>query len=343
MDNLEKLTLQVKAQIPNLDDKLLSRVTQSRKTNKAWLAIPTAASMALVLALSLSNGQTQRKAIFNFPKSKNQVVTGISAVPAIPVGIKFTASDQLGSQPGEAEVWKVNAVNDLDLRIRELAKIISPSKPISVDYSSTTINEGQSYVYLVTADTGNWNYQNFSHGTTVDGVCLDTKKTGNCVISQKTMGADYYLSSAVKIFNAGGWTGPTSDIQLTSENDWETATVSHLVAGKPSPIGWRITWFPDGVISSSSGFLSTIDPQGIFAIISPKDSVARADNYQQWTYADANFNEIWAPPVSSGRATVTKADLVLGYYGEFLVPSYRLTGNSGSWYRQVNALETSDK
>jgi len=346
--NLDKLRQSVGANPPTLSESLLTQATSSstRKPLRYAGLLATAAIAATLFSLATS--PKNAPAVFAFPSSAPRQSAGgvkaggLNAGLMFQTGVDFTAGPGLSSKSGQGEVWQVRAVDGLRTKMNELAGVLDDNAPIKVDDSGWSADLGTLQLSEVTS-TGYWNYFNARHGVTVDGVCLDTKRSGNCVIEHKNLGDEHYRAEAYRLFSAGGWTGSADEIKLANDGFYTTATASLLVSGKVSPINWRADWYSDGVLSSSHGFMSDIVPLGEFEMVSPLDSVARADDYRLWTDQGANIGGPWAPPVAGEAATVTKADTVLGFYRGYLVPSYYLHGDSGKWYRQVLALAEPEK
>jgi len=350
-ENLEKLRQSVGANQPVLSEMLLSDATAKTYRNPLRYVVPAVAAAAAILVFGLNVSPSQKPAVFSFPSHQSSSGTsgisaggqgGVIAGPFIQTGVDFIPGPNLSNEPAQGEVWQVKAVDNLSSRMQALANVLGDSAPIKSDEAGW-LNDMGTVQLNDTTRTGFWTYYNGLHSLTVNGVCLETKQAGNCVMEHKDLSVEHYRAEAFRVFTAGGWAGSANDIKLTNDGAYTWATVSLLISGQETPISWKAYWFPDGVLSEASGFMSNVVSLGEYAMISPFASVARADNSSQWTARWASAPGPWAPIIEGHSATVTQADTVLGYYGGYLVPSYYLHGDSGKWYRQVLALELPSK
>lgn len=339
--NLHRLREQTLIEAPLLDERVLS-IRKPQTARRLTLAIvPITVSLLVFAAIvqTQTHQQPQNK-IFDSSRYVTQK-PGESLImgTAIEAGVTFSPGPNLSNIGSNQTVWKIEPISEFHNAQEELAKTLGYKYPID-ELSNGIVNPGlQSASLRVSTSTGQWNYQNLTHGLSVDGTCVDTKTPGDCTIENKHLGESFYKAKAAAIFSAGGFKGSISTIILDHDDRGRYgATASMLIYGKDSPIRWQASWFEDGTLEDARGFLSDINNVGSYATVSPAAAVSRAADYSEWTSEDGNRLFVNAPFVNAPRAVVTKAELVLGFHGGFLVPSYRLSGETGKWYRQVNAL-----
>lgn len=340
--NLERLRSATKIDPPILNSEILSPRNESSNRRFMIFSIPVAASIAVALTLVVTAKQPEPLA---FPLPAAQQNESFINGSMIEAGVSFAGSTSLSDQSGTAKVWSLEPLADLDDRKLALAEILGFKGEIGSQVSQYLQKEDfQPSSFAVTESDGHWLFQNLTHTLSVDGVCVDTKVAGNCSVSHAQLLDTQLRQDASVLFSAGGFTGANQDISLEYSADGSaSATATLLVDGVRSPIKWCATWYRDGVLESASGFMATPKDLGKFEIVSPKASVERAGDYSQWTSADASRLFPWPAPVGKPSAVVTSAKLTIGFYRGLLVPSYHLTGSSGTWYRDVSALAPQNK
>lgn len=339
--NLQRLREQTLIEAPILGERLLS-IRKPQTARRLTLSIVPIAACLLVFAAIIqtqTHPQPQNKIFdssrYMIQKPGESMIMG----PAIEAGVTFSRGPNLSNIGSNETVWKIEPVIEFQNAKEELAKTLDYKYPID-ELSNGIVNPGLKSASLrVSTSTGQWNYENLTHGLSVDGTCVDTKTPGACTIENKHLGESFYKEKAAAIFSAGGFKGSISNIILDYDKRGRYgANALMLINGKASPIRWQASWFEDGTLEDARGFLSDINDVGSYVTVSPAAAVSRAADYSEWTSEDGNRLFVNAPFVNAPRAVVTKAELVLGFHGGFLVPSYRLSGESGIWYRQVNAL-----
>lgn len=339
MNNLRRLRNSVTKAVPDLPNRLVDNAPQRTKPLMPRVMIPTlSASLAVLGALLFSsNGQYPAlpPAAQVKPTSAENYANGLFTQN----GVTFRASKNLGIRSGVAEVWALRATSNFKSSIENLALTLGYKQKILSGLTTLQGTGSPKDTLSVRAQTGYWQYLNIKHGMSIDGFCQDTMARGKCLIPDRNLGDATYREKAVKLFTAGGWRGEFGDLRLRNDGNFITVTTSHKVAANRFALDWTASWFADGTLSSASGFISSVESLGRVAILSPKDSVARADDYRQWTASAATTQPPSAPIISKQSVTVENSDYVYGFINGFIVPSFRLSDNSGAWFRQVNAIE----